>query len=141
MKHKKLLLSSIIISGIIILTLSSNYPLPNNVNNPTEYSTKKQLRHVVLLKFKVNTSQEDITKVEKAFAALPSKIPEIKNYEWGINNSPENLNKGFTHSFLLTFDSEQGRDIYLPHPSHKAFGKILEPVLDDVLVIDYWTEE
>lgn len=141
MKYKKLFLTSIIISGILILTLSSNYIIPNKMNNSIEASAeKKQLRHIVLLKFKENTSAEDITKVEKAFAALPNKIPEIKGFEWGINNSTENLNKGFTHSFLLTFDSEEGRAIYLPHPSHKAFVKILEPVLDDALVIDYWAE-
>ncbi len=141
MKSKKLFLASIVISGLSILTLSSNYILPNNMNKSIEASvTKKQLRHVVLLKFKDNTSTENITKVEEAFAALPSKISEIKGFEWGINNSPESLNKGFTHSFLLTFDSEEGRAIYLPHPSHKAFGEVLEPILDDVLVIDYWTE-
>jgi len=39
----------------------------------------------------------------------------------------------------LTFNSESDRDIYLPHPDHKAFGKILSPVLEDVLVLDYWT--
>ncbi len=144
MKNKKLILASTIISSLLILTLFSNYILPSKskeMNSSFEsLIAKKQLRHVVLLKFKENTSAEDITKVEEAFAALPSKISEIKGFEWGINNSPESLNKGFTHSFLLTFDSEKGRSIYLPHPSHKAFGEVLGPVLDDVLVIDYWTE-
>ena len=74
-----------------------------------------------------------------AFAQLPQKIDEIKGFEWGLNNSPENLNKGFTHGFLLTFDSEEGRDIYLPHPDHKAFGEIVDPILEDVFVLDYWT--
>ena len=99
-----------------------------------------QLRHVVLFKFKEGTSPADIQKVEAAFVALPSKIAEIKDFEWGINNSPEGLDKGFTHCFFLTFDSEEGRAIYLPHPAHKAFGKVLGPHLEDVLVLDYWTK-
>jgi hypothetical protein len=99
-----------------------------------------QLRHVVLFKFKEGTSPADIQKVEAAFVALPSKIAEIKDFEWGINNSPEGLDKGFTHCFFLTFDSEEGRAVYLPHPAHKAFGKVLGPHLDDVLVLDYWTK-
>jgi len=99
----------------------------------------KQLRHIVLFKFKEETSKAEIDKVEASFAALPSKIKEIKEFEWGLNNSPENLNKGFTHGFLLTFDSEEGRDIYLPHPDHKAFGEIVGPILEDVFVLDYWT--
>ena len=92
-----------------------------------------------MLKFKETATQADIYKVEQAFAELPSLIEQIKEFEWGLNNSPENLNKGYTHGFLITFDSEKDRDLYLPHPYHKAFVKVLEPILDDVLVVDYWT--
>ena len=100
--------------------------------------SQKKLRHVVLFKFKADASNDDIVKVEEAFNALPSKIPEIKDFEWGTNNSPEGLDKGFTHCFFLTFDSEEGRAIYLPHPDHKSFGSMLRPYLEDVLVLDYW---
>ena len=102
-------------------------------------SSVKLLRHVVLFKFKDSSSVADIKKVEDAFRALPSKIKEIKSFEWGINNSPEELNQGFTHCFSLSFLSEKDRAIYLPHPAHKAFGVLLQPILDKVLVIDYWT--
>ena len=98
------------------------------------------LRHVVLFKFKEGTTAADTKKVEDAFSGLPSKIPQIMSYEWGLNNSPEGLEKGFTHCFFLTFNSEEDRAIYLPHPDHKAFGQVLSPFLDDVLVIDYWTK-
>ena len=115
----------------------------NNTTNELEKSVGmndgKQLRHIVLFKFKDETTKAQVQKVEAAFAELPQKIEEIKGFEWGLNNSPENLNKGFTHGFLLTFDSEEGRDIYLPHPDHKAFGKIVDPILEDVFVLDYWT--
>jgi hypothetical protein len=101
----------------------------------------KMLRHVVLFKFKESSTEADIKKVEEAFRALPSKIKEIKGLEWGTNNSPENLNQGFTHCFFLTFASEQGRAAYLPHPAHKAFGEVLGPHLDKVLVVDYWVKK
>jgi hypothetical protein len=98
------------------------------------------LRHVVLFKFKDSTSAADIKKVEDAFSALPGKIPQIAGYEWGTNNSPEGLEKGLTHCFFLSFKSEEDRAIYLPHPDHKAFGEVLGPHLDDVLVLDYWAK-
>lgn len=104
-------------------------------------ASKRQLRHVVLFKFKESATAGDIKKVEEAFSALPGKIPQIRDYEWGTNNSPEGLDKGFTHCFFLTFDSEEDRAVYLPHPDHKAFGAILGPYLEDVLVVDYWTGE
>jgi Stress responsive A/B Barrel Domain len=102
---------------------------------------KKMLRHVVLFKFKDSATPAQIKEVEAAFRKLPTQIKEIKGYEWGTNNSPENLNQGFTHCFFLSFESEADRAVYLPHPDHKAFGKVLGPHLDKVLVVDYWTQD
>ena len=104
-------------------------------------STKKMLRHVVLFKFKDSATPAQVKQVEDAFRALPSKIKEVKGFEWGTNNSPEGLAQGFTHVFFVTFDSEAGREVYLPHAEHKAFVKVLEPHLDKVLVVDYWTQQ
>jgi hypothetical protein len=101
---------------------------------------QKLLRHVVLFSFKEGSNPDQIKAVETAFAALPQKIKEVKAFEWGTNNSPENLNQGFTHCFFVSFASEADRAIYLPHPDHKAFIEVLKPVLDKVLVIDYWTK-
>jgi hypothetical protein len=101
----------------------------------------QMLRHVVMFKFKDNTTPAQVKEVEDAFRALPSKIKEIKGFEWGTNNSPENLNQGLTHCFFLTFASEKDRGIYLPHPAHKAFGAVLTPYLDKVVVLDYWAKD
>jgi hypothetical protein len=94
----------------------------------------------VLFSFKAESTAQQIKAVETAFAALPQKIKEVKAFEWGTNNSPENLNQGFTLCFFVSFASEADRAIYLPHPDHKAFVEVLKPVLDKVLVIDYWTK-
>lgn len=102
---------------------------------------KKELRHVVMFKFKDSSTPADIKSVEDAFRALPTKIKQIKGYEWGTNNSPEGLDQGFTHVFFLTFKSEEDRAIYLPHPDHKAFGTLLGPHLDKVMVLDYWAKK
>ena len=106
--------------------------------NETTTSMKKQLRHVVLFKFKKEATSEAIKNIENAFIALPSKINTINDFEWGLNNSTEGLNKGLTHCFLVTFDSKEDRAAYLPHPAHKAFTTLLGPHLEDVLVLDYW---
>ncbi len=110
-----------------------------NSLSATKMDNDSLLRHVVLFKFKEGTTKKQLEEVETAFVALKNKIPEIVSLEWGLNNSPEGLNKGFTHCFFLTFASEEDREVYLPHPDHKAFGALLGPSLDDVLVIDYWT--
>ncbi len=100
----------------------------------------KSLRHVVMFKFKDTSQSSDVKKVEDAFAALATKIPLIKDFEWGTNNSPENLNQGLTHCFLVTFTSEKDRDAYIVHPDHQKFVDILRPHLDKVTVLDYWAK-
>ena len=101
-------------------------------------SSTKMLRHVVLFKFKDTSSPQEVKVVEDAFVALKGKIKLIKDFEWGTNSSPENLNQGLTHCFFASFASEKDRDDYLIHPDHKAFVEILLPHLDKVTVIDYW---
>ena len=100
----------------------------------------KLLRHVVLFKFKDDTSPAKLQEIEVAFCALPDKIDAIHSFEWGPDVSVEGKTQGFTHCFLVTFRNESDRDTYLPHPAHKEFGSIMRPHLDTVLVFDYWTE-
>jgi hypothetical protein len=123
--------------AIMSVSLMSN---AQTKKQPTKQYAARMLRHAVLFKFKDSSTPEDIKKVEAAFRRLPSQIKEINSLEWGTNNSPENLNQGFTHMFFLTFKTEADRASYLPHPAHKAFGGVLGPHLDKVLVLDYWTE-
>lgn len=96
--------------------------------------------HVVTFRFKASATRPQIDSVVAAFKALKTKIPTIHEFSWGTNVSPEKLNKGFTHAFVLSFGSDTDRDAYLVHPDHVAFGKLLSPILDDVFVIDYWTQ-
>ena len=107
--------------------------------NKTE-KKEKLLRHVVLFKFKDEASEEDVNKLNESFNALVETIAVVKDFEWGINDSPEDFHQDFTHCYLLTFASEEDRDnVYTPHPKHQAFVKSLGPHLEKVFVVDYWT--
>jgi hypothetical protein len=123
-------LIAIAMATVPAITNAQNTAGPENV-----------LRHVVMFKFKDTSSAADVKKVEDAFRALSTKLPIIKNFEWGTNNSPESLNQGLTHCFLVTFSSEKDRGTYLVHPDHKAFVEVLMPHLDKVTVIDYWAKK
>ncbi len=103
--------------------------------------TETKLRHVVILKFKEDAKPEEIQKVESAFRALKTTIPKIASLEWGTNVSKENLSKGFTHCFFLTFSAQKDLDDYVVHPQHKAFVEILKPTMAEAFVIDYWAKE
>ena len=95
------------------------------------------IRHVVHFKFKADAEKAKVEKVVEEFAALEKKIDEIEEFEWGTNVSPEGLDKGFTHCWVVTFKNAKDRDAYLVHPAHKAFVEILKPVLAEALVVDF----
>ncbi|MEO7274396.1 MAG: Dabb family protein [Vicinamibacterales bacterium] len=106
---------------------------------PTVAAQKAQVRHVVVFKFKPEATPAQIKQVTDALRALKDTIPGIVSFEHGVNNSPEQKNLGFTHAFLITFESAAARDAYLPHPEHKKFGELLGSlkVMEDVFVVDY----
>lgn len=99
------------------------------------------LRHVVLFKFKDGTTPDQIAEIENAFRGLPAKIDAIHDFEWGTDVSIEGRADGYTHCFFVTFKDEDARAIYLPHPDHKAFGAVLRPHVEKVLVLDYWARK
>ena len=85
-----------------------------------------------------STPVATVEAIETAFSNLCRELTFVVDFEWGRNNSPENLNNGLTHCFLVTFANEQDRDLYLPHPAHVAFVKNhLEGNLESVCVLDY----
>ncbi len=113
--------------ALILLTMNAN--------------AADKLQHVVSFKFKSSATPEDIKKIEDGFRALKEKIPQMVSLEWGTNISKEKHDKGFTHCFIVTFKNEHDRDAYIAHPDHKAFGRALGPILEDVFVIDFWAKD
>jgi hypothetical protein len=96
------------------------------------------LRHVVMFRWKPETPPAKVREIEEAFRALPAKIPQIADFEWGTDVSVQGLAAGFTHCFVVSLASEQDRDIYLPHPDHATFLALSRPNVEQVLVFDYF---
>ena len=97
----------------------------------------KGVRHIVLFKFNDGVNQTEIDIIVDAFGKLESKSDQIVDYEAGTNVSPENLDQGYTHAFIVSFATTKDRDDYLPHPAHKEFVKLLDGKIDKVLVFDF----
>ncbi|NCB42613.1 MAG: Dabb family protein [Clostridia bacterium] len=99
---------------------------------------KEKLRHVVLFSFKKRIEEIQLQEIIRSFEALEQRIEFVKSIEWGVNESPEGLNKGFTHCFIVTFDSDISRNAYLTHPNHLSFVDLVTNHLEDVCVVDFW---
>jgi hypothetical protein len=102
-----------------------------------------KLVHVVAFKFKKAITEAKKKEIADGLVALKTKIPQVISIEHGTNVSKEGFDKGFTHAFVVTFANEKDRDIYLEHPEHKKFAKLLDGILADkgVFVFDFVSKE
>ena len=95
------------------------------------------IRNILLVKFKSLASLKAVQEVLKDFQAIDTKIDGICTVECGKNNSIEKLNDDYSHCIQMTFNNEQSRQNYLPHPVHDALKKKFNTVLDKIIVFDY----
>lgn len=100
----------------------------------------KQLRHIVNLKYKEEATPKQVEAAVQTFLDLEKTIPEIVSIEWGENDSTEGHSEGFTHTFILTFNDDHGREKYLFHKTHLDLVKKVGPIIGGVFVMDIWTE-
>ena len=70
-------------------------------------------------------------------ARWSEKSPACSSVEHGPYDSPEGLNDGFTHGFVMTFDTAASRDAYLPHPEHERVKDIVVPRLARVIGVRF----
>ena len=96
-----------------------------------------KIKHVALIKFKEGTTDDQVQKAFEELMDLSESVPGVEDYVAGPNNSPEGLNKGHTHGFVMTFTDGAARDAYLTHPEHERVKSSVLPLVDDILVFDF----
>ena len=95
----------------------------------------KQVQHLVLLSFKPG---QDVH-APALYAALTElrKLPGMLDFRGGPYSSPEGLNSGFTHGFVMTFADAAARDHYLVHPEHEKLKAKFLPMIEKVIAFDF----
>lgn len=98
------------------------------------------IRHIVLTKFKPQTSEDTIAQIYEGLAAVTEKLPGAQGFTGGRSNSPEQIERGYMHGFVVDFDSWDALQRYADNPEHQALGgQLVEHAvggIDGVLVLD-----
>jgi hypothetical protein len=95
------------------------------------------IRHYGMFQFHPEVTPEQIDECFAEMRGMIGKIPGLLAMEHGSYDSPEGLNDGFTHGFIMSFDTAAHRDAYLPHPEHERVKQIVIPRLARVVVFDF----
>jgi hypothetical protein len=96
-----------------------------------------KVKHIVLLKFTGDTTDEQIGGFFKDLAGLQDTIGGLEEFIGGPYESHEGLNQGFTHGFIMTFSDAAARDAYLPHPDHEVVKNRILPHVDQIVAFDF----
>src|SRR6476660_3486626 len=95
------------------------------------------VRHYGMFQFHPEVTPDQIDECFTEMCAMVGRITGLLSMEHGPYDSPEGLNDGFTHGFVMTFDNGASRDAYLPHPEHERVKLIVVPRLARVVVFDF----
>lgn len=98
------------------------------------------IRHIVLTKFKPEVSEATIKGIYDGLAAVTDKLPGAANFTGGRSESPEQIERGYMHGFVIDFDSWDALRTYSDDEDHKALGGQLVANamggIDGILVLD-----
>lgn len=98
------------------------------------------IRHIVLTKFKPDTSEAKISEIYSGLAAVTDILPGATAFVGGRSESPEQIERGYMHGFSIDFDDWGTMQDYADNPRHKALGaQLVENAvggIDGILVLD-----
>ena len=98
------------------------------------------IAHVVLVGFKEGTSSAVVAQIVEEAHKLPKKIPGFLDFHGGANNSPEGLDQGHSHGFVMTFESAEALQHYRSHPAHETFAAFAKSKRENSFVFDLAVE-
>ena len=93
------------------------------------------LKHVVVMKFKPDTSDSDIEDIEKGLASLPARIPEIKRYEFGRDIL--HTERSYDFALISEFEDQDAMNRYQTHPYHLAVLNKIKVLCENIIAVDF----
>lgn len=96
-----------------------------------------KVKHIVLLKFKEGTTEEQIDQFFDEILDISETISGVEDYVSGTNCSLEKLNQGLTHGFVMTFTDAAVRDAFIATEEHSRYKKLAEPLVESTTVFDF----
>ncbi|KAE8791902.1 putative protein Pop3 [Hordeum vulgare] len=95
------------------------------------------VKHLVLARFKEEATPEALDQLIRRYAGLVDAVPSMKAFQWGTDVTVLDTHEGFTHVFESTFESAEGVQEYIAHPSHVEFVDEFLALAEKMLIMDY----
>ncbi|MEM9319033.1 MAG: Dabb family protein [Pseudomonadota bacterium] len=98
------------------------------------------IRHIVLTRFRPDTSEDKIAVIYRGLADVTERLPGAANFIGGRSDSPEQIERGYLHGFTVDFECWDDLKAYAEDAEHQDLGGQIvdhaEGGIDGVLVLD-----
>ncbi|MFN3867142.1 MAG: Dabb family protein [Demequina sp.] len=92
--------------------------------------------HVVLTQWRSGTPSEALADLPEMIDRFPAEIPGVVSVVHGASVSHEGLEAGYDWGLVVTFDSPEALDGYLPHPAHLPVAGVIGEWAERLAVFD-----
>jgi hypothetical protein len=93
------------------------------------------LTHVVLFKFKPETTAQDIQVLAEGLGGLPEVIGEIREYRFGRDML--RTERSYDFALISSFDDLAAMQRYQVHPDHQKVLAHARAIAANVIAVDY----
>jgi hypothetical protein len=94
--------------------------------------------HLVLFEFNEKMNPQKEKELIEFLLSFKDSIPGIIELTAGINVTEETENiHGYSLGLRVTFQDREALRQYGPHPIHQQFVKLLDGIIENVVVMDY----
>jgi hypothetical protein len=80
------------------------------------------IRHIVLIRFLPSQSEGLISDLFAELHAINGKVPGLLAITSGKSESPEQMERGYMHGFVVDFSDWAALQAYQDHPEHQVLG-------------------
>ena len=94
------------------------------------------IKHIVMVKFKPEVSQEQQAEFAKKVPEVLAKIPGAKNITLGLALAVESEPR-YDGATFMDFDDEAQLKAYLDHPMHQAVDAQARAMCSDYLIMNF----
>jgi hypothetical protein len=93
------------------------------------------LKHVVLFKFKPETTEAQIDQLADGFSGLPDAIAEIREFVFG--RDVVRSERSYDYGLVSLFDDRAALDRYSVHPEHQKVVAHVRAICSGSVAIDF----
>lgn len=98
------------------------------------------IRHIVLAKIRPDIDEAAMADLFAELRTVADLVPGIGAIHSGRSQSPEGIERGYTHAFTVDMESWEALAAYQAHPAHRAVGARLvsftQGGIDGICVLD-----